>query len=173
MEQKSQTSGVQGLIGPEKRYLTVRERESMKQYLETNAAITQATGENYALATEGGSPVLPPGFNVNKARLTQQAKETYKVLKDQSPIPLTAKEKDDILARKKELEKELQDNDVLETFEELHVTKRAHPAWMPAIQKATRRPKWEGKIAELRNCNQLLEPENEYADSLDYLRRKK
>lgn len=170
---QTQQDSVSHLTGPDKRYLTIRQRESLKRSLETSAQIVQATADSYATATEGGSPVLPPGFNVNKARLSQQAKETLEVLQTKSPTPLNQKERDGVAKRLAELEKELKDNDVLETFEELHVTKRSHPAWVTATKKAQKRHQWEAKIQELKNCKLLLEPENDYADSLDYLRRQK
>ena len=175
MEQSSQTTNTTSTPLPDlqKRYLTARERAGLKQSLELNAQIAAASSDNFAIATEGGSPVLPPGFNINKAKLTEQARATVKVLKDQTPPPLSAKEKDAIQLKVKALEAEILREDVLETFDEIHVRKRDNPAWMKAIQKGQKRPKWEAKIQELKNCRMLLNPDDEYADNLDYLRRSK
>lgn len=154
------------------RVLTVRERDSINTALSLNARIAEATSESYQLATNGGAPVLPPGFNVNKARLNEQAKINLAILKNQSPRDLSTVEKDTLMKRKNELEAKIKASQCLETFKELHANKRGSE-WTSAMKKANMRPKWEKDIQELKNIRISLEPENPEAQNLDDLRREK
>lgn len=155
------------------RILTLREREGLKESLELNANIARATEDSYGVATEGATPVLPPGFNINKARMNEQAKNTLKVLKNDSPQELSAEERDVLAKEKKRIEEYLQKENALETFKEMHLTKRSQEGWHEAMVKAAKRPQYDPEIAKLKNINRLLEPDNAELEGLNYLRRAK
>lgn len=155
------------------RVLSVRERESLNNEIRMRSGILEASDSSYGMATGGGTPVIPPGMAINKARISQRAKEIAKVLQDGTPEPLSPAEKDKASSRKKELEAKFDKEDVLETIEELRVLKRDNVAWQKAMDKAKRRPQHEADIAEWKNLARRLEPEDEDADNLNRLRKPK
>ena len=153
--------------------LTVRERESLRQNLDACAAVASAREDGFIRGLDGSAPVLPKGFNVNRARLNDQMKNVVKVLKEQSPRPLTAKEKDAVAAEAHRIEEELKDKQVMETFTDLRVTSMNDARWLPASEKAKMRSKYEAKIQRWKSCQILLSPDDPDADNLNKLRREK
>lgn len=156
-----------------KRVLSVRERQSLENELATRSGILGATEGSYGMATGGGTPVLPPGMAINKARISQRAKEIAKVLEDGRPEPLSPDERDRVARRVKELEAKFDKENVLETVAELRVMRRDSHDWQTAMDKAKRRPQYEREIAEWQNLKRRLEPEDDEADNLNRLRKSK
>ena len=156
-----------------RRILSVRERESLEESLRIHTGILQATEQSYGLATDGGTPVLPSGMQINKSRITERARDINRVLEQGRPEPFTGNDKDRALRRAQEIREALERDNVLETRKELRVLRRDDPAWFTALDKAKKRPEFEPLIAEYRNIMRRLEPDDDTADSLDRLRKDK
>lgn len=161
----------------QRRVLSVRERES----LEKAASIYgygQVAGEHYGNGAQGATPVSVPWLNVNRPRLNEQQRQVMKVLKDFSPEPVAEGDRDKV-AKKAEMLK-AQFEPYLQTREEIHVVKRDNPAFFSALEKAK---KWSQPMSDLggrspeqvaeeyRYLKRRLEPDDEFADSLDRLRK--
>lgn len=153
------------------RVLTVRERESLSQAAEAHAQILGAT-DRFQNGAEGPAPVLPPGLRVNRRKLNEQQAQIERTLKNCSPEPIPASERDAWARRAKDLEAKFKP--YLETRAELHVTRRDKAEWRSAVDKATKRLDRkngiEDSIIEWQSIKRRMDPDNPEADSLHDLR---
>lgn len=167
-----------GDVEQKKRVLTVRERESL-QYIARIQNEAMGGGDSYGLATGGATPVTAPGLNVKKARLNEQQKQIMTTLRDHSPEPIPASERDAYAKRAALCREKFEP--ILQTRKEIHVTSRQDTAWFSATDKAR---EWSKPIKgddkspeqyaeEYRNIMRRLEPDDDQADSLDRLRKDK
>lgn len=174
-------------IGPVKRALSLRERQSL-QAAASVFAYGQMNGEGqYVPGAQGAAPVAPSFFRVNRPRLSDQQKEIVKILKEQAPEPVEAKDRDRLEKHRKILEAQIKP--YLQTRGEVHVTAQDDPRYMRALDKAKawHRPQEElGYIdpsnkklgfrtpehvaQDWMNLSRRLEPEDENFDKLDRLR---
>lgn len=156
-----------------KRYLSVRERESIGDVLGAHLQMEAATSPDGLAAMGLPATVSTPLHHINKRGMSERAKELKRVLQEGTPPPLNEKERDALSKRAKELEEKFKKHQVLETFEELNVKNMNHPAWLTATNKARMRPKFESDIQEWKNIQRQLDPENPEADNLSQLRKQR
>jgi len=162
-----------GEVEQKTRVLSVQEIESIERSLGAHQAILGATDASYSNGNDGATPVLPPGYNVKKRRLSDQAQQMKKTLEMGRPQPIAESEKDKYKKRADWLESQFRP--YLETRAELHVMKRDRPEWQSAMEKARERttvkPELERYIAEWQSIQRRLEPGNPEAGSLHKLRK--
>lgn len=163
---------------PQRRVLTVRERES----LQSTAGIYGfgQSSDQWVPGSQGFGPVVPAHLNVNRVRLNEQQKRVLQVLKDGTPEPTNGDQRDVMSKRAEQLKEQFQP--YLQTREEVRVIRRDNPAYFSALDKhkmwTTPQEALKGRTPEqvaeeYRNIKRRLEPEDEFADSLDRLRRPK
>lgn len=158
-----------GDVEQKHRVLSPHEIESIEHALGAHQAILGATDASYAAGNEGATPVLPPGYNVKKRQLSDQAKQMKKALDLGRPQPIPAAEKDKYAKRAEWLKSQFVD--FLETRAEIHVTKRDRAEWQSATEKARARPRLEAYISEYQSIMRRLEPGNPEAGNLHRLRK--
>lgn len=157
------------LAEPE-RTLTVREQESIKESLGINESMLKASSE---FGDGDFTPASLPEASINREKLAAQNRHLKGVLERESPKKVSGSEANSLAREKREIEDFLKKEEVIETWQDLGAIRPESSEYKKAVQKAlkrTRNPIYERKIARLREINKRLEPDNDTADSLDYLR---
>lgn len=162
-----------GDVTQSNRVLSMQEVESIEQSLGAHQAILGATDASYAAGNEGATPVLPPGYNVKKRRLSDQAMQMKKALENGRPQPFPKDQVDKYVKRAECLKEQFVP--YLETRAEIHVLKRDKAEWQSATEKARirtkERPEIERYISEWQSIMRRLEPGNPEAGNLHRLRK--
>lgn len=166
-------------VPPQKRVLTVHERESLTRAADIYG-YGQINGENYSNGAQGASPTSVPWLTVKRPRLNEQQAGVLKVLRDQSPEPTNPSERDNIDRRCVALKDQF--GEYLQTGAELRAYSHRDPVFMSALKKAREWNKPQAKLGgktpeavceEYRNLRRRLDPENPEADSLEDIRKLK
>lgn len=162
-----------GDVVQKERVLSVQEVESIRNSLGAYQAMIGATDASYTAGNEGATPVLPPGYNVKKRQLSDQAKQMKRTLELGSPQPIPAGERDRYAKRAEWLKEQF--SPYLETRAEIHVLKRDKAEWQSATEKArirtVEKPEIERYISEWQSIMRRLEPGNPEAGNLHRLRK--
>lgn len=160
-------------VTQQKRVLSMQEVESIERSLGAHQAILGATDASYAAGNEGATPVLPPGYNIKKRQLSDQAKQMKRTLEEGRPQPIPKADVDKYMKRAEWLKEQFVP--YLETRAEIHVLKRDKAEWQSATEKARirtqERPELERYIAEWQSIMRRLEPGNPEAGNLHRLRK--
>ena len=164
---------------PLRRVLSVHERKSLQEA----AAVygyADAASESYPEGARGFGAVAAPFLRVNRPRLNEQQKRVIQVLKDGTPEPVDPKDRDALRKRAGSLREQFEP--FLQTREMIHVKKRDNPVFFKALDAARDWTKPSDKLGgrspqdvaeDYRSLMRRLEPDDEFADSLDRLRKEK
>jgi len=147
--------------------ITAQEAEALKGDLETlkdmaGAGDVKDTG--YSATAQIDDICVDKDAINRKIHMLNRQLEQHKNQRVTDP-----RKRDQLYARRKELEDKFRE--CIESWQDLGVIRRDSPDWAPAYKKALERPRYEPYISEWKRIGLMLEPDDQFINSLDKFRK--
>lgn len=148
--------------------LTAKAQESIKDDIEK---LKEMAGGDSNLKETGYSPASQiDDIVINKDKIRAEIARLTKQLEDTAPKRVCDDlDRKKLFARRAELERKFKE--YLESFQDLNVISRSSPDWGPAFRKAMKRPEVNHLIMEWKRIGLRLEPDDQFINDLDRLRK--